>query len=52
MSLLDRLSVRFSAFVFAIVFLFVAIHYLNVGIDAKDHHTLDQREANDKRHTR
>jgi hypothetical protein len=52
MSLLDRLSVRFSAFIFAIVLLFVAIHYVDVGIDAKDHNTLDQGEANDKKHTR
>ena len=45
---LDRLSVRFTAFVLAIVLLCIATHYVNVGFDATDHNTLDQRKADDK----
>jgi preprotein translocase subunit SecF len=48
MSLFDRLSVRFTAFVLAIALVCVATHYVNAGIDAKGHNTLDQREASDK----
>jgi hypothetical protein len=53
MSPLDRLSVRFTAFVLAIVLLGVATHYLNVGIDSTGHNsTLDHRKADDKSHAR
>ena len=52
MSPLDRLSVRFTAFVLAIVLLGVATHYLNVDIDATHHNTLDQHKADDKSQTR
>ena len=47
MSSLDKLSVRFSALILAIVLLSIATHYLNVDIDA-NHNTLDQRQADDK----
>jgi hypothetical protein len=52
MSLLDRLSVRFTAFVLAIVFIGFAIHEINVGMDANNHRsTLDRRNADDKSQT-
>ena len=52
MSSLDRLSVRFTAIVLAIVLLSIATHYLNVDIDATHHNTLDQHKADDKSQTR
>jgi hypothetical protein len=48
MSLFDRLSVRFTAFVLAIILVCVATHYVSLGIDANDRNTLDQRKASDK----
>lgn len=47
MSFLDKFSVRISALILMIFLFGVAIHYLNVDIDANQK-TLDRREADDR----
>jgi hypothetical protein len=48
MSSLDKLAVRFTAFVLVIVLIGFAAHFAVAGIDATAHNTLDPRKADDK----
>jgi hypothetical protein len=49
---LDSFSVRFTAIVLAIFLLGFAAHYAVARIGVTGGHTLDQRKADDKSHTR
>ena len=48
MTSLDKLAVRFTAFVLAIVLIGFAAHFAVAGIYATAHNTLDPRKADDK----
>lgn len=45
---LEKLSVRFTAFVLALVLLGFSVHLTEAGMNATATNTLDQRKADDK----